>query len=394
MLLVENLSPFLRERALRTWASLNLFFQREQTDFLPADRLRFSPTEISIFPQTKPTNIGLGLLSVLGAEKLQTLDSNEANRRLKLMLESLKNIERFNGFFYDWYDSKSKKKLDKWPEDGHALDLLLSSVDNAWLALSLLIVAQAKPDLTELIQEEFLSKMNFDFFFDEKTEETFGGYSVSQSRHTENHYVRDLLSETRIVHWVHAALTTNKKQRVEILKRLLSKQGTIPNKLAGGALFELLMPRLFIREKYLDVALHQIFDEHLGYGNSSLDGMVGISVADNPNAADRYTEMGVGGMYPSSSIISAHGVVLAFLARPEIALKTISTLELIPGFYNEHGYKDAVDIRSGKTTQTQVFINQAMVFLCLISLEDSYFTKLFSKYFTDEEELAFSSPKI
>jgi len=102
MLLVENLSPFLRERALRTWASLNLFFQREQTDFLPADRLRFSPTEISIFPQTKPTNIGLGLLSVLGAEKLQTLDSNEANRRLKLMLESLKNIERFNGFFYDW----------------------------------------------------------------------------------------------------------------------------------------------------------------------------------------------------------------------------------------------------------------------------------------------------
>jgi len=391
--LAENLTPFLRQRALRTWASLDLFFQREESNFFPVDRLRFSLTETNIFPQTKPTNIGLGILSILGAEKLQTLDSNEANRRLGLMLESLQKIETFNGFFYDWYDSKSKKKLNQWPEDGHELDLFLSSVDNAWLALALLIVAQAKPDLAELIQEEFLSKMNFDFFFDEESNENFGGYSVSQSEYTKHHYSRDLLSETRIVHWVNAALTEDKEQRVKILQRLLNKQGAIPDKLAGGALFELLMPRLFIREKYLDVVLQQIFDGHLEYGNQNLGGMVGISVADNPNDDDRYTEMGVGGIYSSGSVISAHGVVLAFLARPEIALKAISTLELIPGFYDEHGYKDAVDVKTGKTTLTQVFIDQAMVFLCLITLVDDYFAQLFSKYFTDEEDLAFSLPK-
>jgi hypothetical protein len=381
----ENLLTFLRERALATWNSLDLFFQYSENDLLPADRLRFSQSEIIISPQTKPTNIGLGMLTILGAEKIGVLAKDEFNHRLQLMIKSLAGLERSNGFFYDWYDSGTKKKLTHWLDGGSELDLFLSSVDNAWLALALLITAQAKPALAEQIHEEFLSKMDFDFFFDQDSQELLGGYSVSRGDYIENHYPRHLLSETRIIHWANAALVKDEDQKMEILSRLFDKQGEIPNKLSGGALFELLMPRLLVREKYLDEVLGQIFDEHCKYGDDNLGGIVGLSVVDDPNNKDHYTEMGVGGRYPSGSVVSAHGAVLALLVDPVIALNSLSAMEEIPGFYDEYGYKDAVDVKSGKTTQTQIFIDQAMIFLCLVSYEDDHFAKLFSNYFSDIE---------
>lgn len=384
----ENLAAFLRERALYTWASINQLFLKEKNNFFPLDRISFSSAEINAHHQTKPTNIGLGMLSILAAEKIGQLESTEAERRIELMLESLKGLERFNGFFYDWYDAQSKKMLTHWPADNHQLDLFLSSVDNAWLALALLVVAQAKPALAELIYNEFLDHMDFDFFFDEAEQELFGGFSVSKDQYTEHHYPRHLLSEPRIIHWVKAALTKDKTERIKILKRLLNKEGMIPTKAAGGALFELLMPRLLIREEYLDHVLAEIFALHHQYGISNLDGLVGLSVADDPNNDDCYSEKGVGGTYPSDTVISSHGAVLALYINPNVAIRSLTNLETIPGFYDKFGYRDAVDVERKIPTQTQVFIDQVMVLLGLVNYQDDSFAQLFAKYFTDEEELA------
>lgn len=401
----EALQLFLRERALRTWNSINRLFQSEENNFFPADRVRFtetknrasfptadtsSPIEISSFYQTKPTNIGLGLLSFLAAKEIGQLETSEAERRIKIMLDSLKNLDRFEGFFFDWYDARSKKLLTHWPDDGHELDLFLSSVDNAWLALALLIVAQAIPTLANYIQAEFLDQMDFDFFFDKERGELLGGYSVSRNEYTHHHYPRSLVSEPRIVHWAHAALCNEKLEKIEILKRLLNEQGEIPSTLAGGALFELLMPRLLIREKHMDSVLQKLFDTHYQYGLSYLNGLVGLSVADNPNDNDRYTERGVGGTYRSDTVISSHGAVLALLVNPKVAIQSLTTLEEIPEFFNEFGYKDAADIVNKIPTHTQVFIDQAMVLLGLVGCENESLTQLFSRYFTDEEELVFA----
>ncbi len=378
----------MRQRALRTWYSLRNFFENEAGTTLPADRISYSEEQITIFPRTKPTNIGLGMLALLGAERLGTLNEVETDAKLAHMLESLRKADRYEGFFYDWYDSLSVQKLSQWPTDGHDLDQFLSSVDNAWLALALLIVSKAKPLLAESIRENFLDAMDFEFFFDKELEEVWGGYSVSKKEYVNYHYPRNLVSEPRIVHWVNAALCFDKDRKIEILRRLLDKEGQVPSQPAGGSLFELYMPRLFVKEKHLSRVFDQIFAQHQSYGEANLGGLVGLSVVDDPNNENRYTEMGCGGAYPSTSVLSAHGAALAFMANPEIAYRSLTEMEKISGFFDEHGYAEAVDVKTGKVAkETQVFINQVMTMLSLMC-DDEYFPELFAKFFDGEDEAA------
>jgi hypothetical protein len=374
---------------LCTWNSLLLFFENEAGTALPVDRLSISKESVGTHYQTKPTNIGLGMLSVLGAEKLGALSSGEADTKIALMLQSLDRAERHEGFFYDWYDARSVQKLSKWPQDNHDLDLFLSSVDNAWLAVALLIISQAKPDFAKTINDKFLSTMNFEFFYDQDTEEVRGGYSVSSGKHVDYHYPRDLISEPRIVHWVNAALNSEKAAKIKILKRLLDKNGKVPHKAAGGALFELFMPSLFVDEPYLESVLRELLAGHKKYGDENLGGLIGLSVVDNPNEHDKYQEKGFGGTYPSGSVLSSHGAALAFLFEPETAYASLLEMEKFPGFFSvEKGCAEAVDVANGKVTESRVFVNQAMLFLSLTSL-GRYFPHLFANYFSGEADEVF-----
>lgn len=373
-------AEFLAERIKRTWDSLQLFFQTETTG-LPADRLELNQDGVEVHPQTKPTNVGLGLMCLLAAEQMGLASESEVNRRLEQILDSLKQLERSQGFFYDWYDSKSGDRLTHWPDGDHQLNLFLSSVDNGWLAMSLLTLQKAKPELAAEIQSEFLNKMDFDFFFDRGEQELWGGYIVSKGKYSDYHYPRKFISEPRIIHWVKAALTSNKEERQAVFHRLLDKDGEIPYQVAGGAMFELLMLRLFLREKYLDLSLGQAFYNHKEYGKKYLGGAVGISVADDPTNNNRYLEMGVGGLYKCDSVISSHGMALSMLMDPKLAEQTMRQLEAIPGFYGKYGYTDAVDVKTGAVTNTQVFIDQAMVFLSLFSRFDDYLRKMFLSHF-------------
>lgn len=373
-------AQFLAERIKRTWDSLQLFFQAETSGF-PADRLELNHDEVEVHPQTKPTNIGLGLVCLVAAERLGLVSESEAKRRLEQILGSLRALEQAQGFFYDWYDSRSGEKLTQWPDGGHELNLFLSSVDNAWLAMSLLTVQKAKPELANTIQNDILEKMDFDFFFDCQEQELWGGFSVSQGKPSNFHYPRQFISEPRIIHWVKAALTVDQEARLTVLRRLFDQDGEIPDQVAGGAMFELLMPRLFLREKYLDASLDHAFDHHKEYGRTHLNGSVGISVADDPINNNRYCEMGVGGLYKSCSVISSHGMALSILMDPELAEQTMRQAEQFPGFYGKYGYNDAVDLKTGAVTNTQIFIDQAMVFLSLFSRFDDYLRKMFLSYF-------------
>ena len=52
-----------------------------------------------------------------------------------------------DGQFYNWYDHRTGEKLTVWPPSGEPLTPILSSVDNAWLAVGLRIVRNAVPKL-------------------------------------------------------------------------------------------------------------------------------------------------------------------------------------------------------------------------------------------------------
>lgn len=382
------------ERRLRTiteetWVPLTSFFQRDSTYF-PADRAKITEHEIEHRYQTKPTNIGMAIVSLLGAERIGHLSDRQVDYVIETIIDNLKNLKRHEGFFLDWYDSRTGEVLTHWPGADETIDKskpsrlkqFVSSVDNAWLAAALLTAQKAKPHLAEKIQE-ILDQMDFEFFFDEEAQEVRGGYDVGAKKFDRFHYPRHKISEPRIITWVNAALKKNPEERKEILSRLLDREGRIPNELAGGAMFELLMPRLFVRERYLDERIETFVKKHLESGR------VGRSVGDDPNLPGfPYIENGFAGDYPPREFITSHGIALLLSVFPEEAIRELMRAKTAyNGFYREgFGFMDSYSPETDRSTTTKVFVNEAMVFLSLLNyLEDNYFVNAFEQHFTEEE---------
>jgi cyclic beta-1,2-glucan synthetase len=121
----------LRRLARRTWLFFEQFISPED-QWLPPDHFQEAPLGI-VAHRTSPTNIGLALLSALGAYDLGYLEALTLSTRLTSSLDTLEKLERYQGHFLNWYDT-------------HSLDPLqpryVSTVDSGNLAACLLALRQ------------------------------------------------------------------------------------------------------------------------------------------------------------------------------------------------------------------------------------------------------------
>lgn len=105
----EDQLVFLRKSARKTWS----FFQdfvNENDNWLPPDNFQEQP-EKTIAHRTSPTNIGLALLANLTAYDFGYIATGELINRCKRTLHTLGNLERYQGHFYNWYDTLSISTL-------------------------------------------------------------------------------------------------------------------------------------------------------------------------------------------------------------------------------------------------------------------------------------------
>jgi hypothetical protein len=109
----RRLAPRLRAAALR-YALLHWsFFERfvtVETHWLAPDNFQESPTPV-VAMRTSPTNIGLQLLSTVSAYDLGFLDLEEMASRVEGVLDTLGQLRRFRGHFYNWYDLNTLEDL-------------------------------------------------------------------------------------------------------------------------------------------------------------------------------------------------------------------------------------------------------------------------------------------
>lgn len=373
---VEALSDEeLRERAQRTWEGLQSLYL---PNGLAADRIEFLPDGEKVSWQTKPTNIGLGLLAVLGAEQLGLVDQAEADARLATALKTVASLERHRGFFLDWYDARSAQRLAAWPANDKPLPRFLSAVDNAWLAASLLLAAEAKPSLKPAI-EPLIREMDWSLFFDQEAQELWGGYNLDADKPTHWHYGRQFMSEARLVHYVAAALADPQLKKA-ILERLFNPEGQVPSATFGGSLFEQLAPTLLVDEPHFRSSHEAEIDRHRQ--QSHPDGWWGLSPCDDPNTG-KYVEVGVGGYYQKSPIIAPYALFLSLKFAPQAASETLARLEENFPVYTAEGYRDSVDVDSGKVAPAQLFLDQSFILLALTNhLRANYFPKLMAKKLT------------
>ncbi len=100
---------------------------------LPPDNVQLTP-HLLVAHRTSPTNIGLYLLAVACARELGFIGLVTMTRRLSATLDTLERLPRWQGHFYNWYDTQSLVVL----APGY-----VSAVDSGNCSAHLLTVARA-----------------------------------------------------------------------------------------------------------------------------------------------------------------------------------------------------------------------------------------------------------
>ena len=131
----QRVTGYMREVLGRLAANTNLFFETsitEDDNALPPDNVQIEPNK-GISHRTSPTNIGLYLMSLLSAERLRILSTDDAVERIHAAVSSLEVMPKWEGHLYNWYDTRTLAPMRP---------LFVSSVDSGNLAVCLLACAQ------------------------------------------------------------------------------------------------------------------------------------------------------------------------------------------------------------------------------------------------------------
>ena len=126
----------LRRVARRTWCYFEEFVTAAD-NMLPPDNFQEDPNPV-IAHRTSPTNVGLYLLSTVAARDFGWIGTIDMLGRLESTLFALRQLERYKGHFYNWYDTQDLRPL---------LPKYVSTVDSGNLAAHLLTAANACTEL-------------------------------------------------------------------------------------------------------------------------------------------------------------------------------------------------------------------------------------------------------
>src|SRR5450759_2668567 len=143
---------FLQKISRKTWAFFETFVGPED-HWLPPDNYQEHPLAVVVH-RTSPTNMGLSLLANLSAYDFGYIPAGQLIERTANALATMAVLERHQGHFYNWYDTRSLQPL---------APLYISSVDSGNLAGHLLTL---RPGLLALPDHKILGTRLFGGAFD------------------------------------------------------------------------------------------------------------------------------------------------------------------------------------------------------------------------------------
>lgn len=92
-----------------TWKYFEEYMNKEN-NFLPPDNFQESRKQ-RVVQRTSATNIGLGLLTVISAYDLKFINLEKAIAKLENILDTIQNLDKWNGHLYNWYSLTDLKPL-------------------------------------------------------------------------------------------------------------------------------------------------------------------------------------------------------------------------------------------------------------------------------------------
>jgi cyclic beta-1,2-glucan synthetase len=130
-ILTSDQHIFLQKLARKTWNFFETFVVVGD-NWLPPDNYQEQPVE-QIAHRTSPTNIGLSLLANVSALDFGYITMSQFVERTTDTIHTMKKMERYNGHFYNWYDTETLTPL--YPK-------YISTVDSGNFAGHLLVLRQ------------------------------------------------------------------------------------------------------------------------------------------------------------------------------------------------------------------------------------------------------------
>lgn len=366
----------------------------EKSHWLPPDNYQQEPLNI-VAPRTSPTNIGLAMISVLGAYDLDFISEDELYFRLENTLDTLESLPKWKGHLYNWYDTQTLKVLP--PK-------FISTVDCGNYATCLYTLAKGmeslKTDRSNTIIKRIsvlLDETDFSVLYDEKKKLFPIGYNVEEDRMSSSYY--DLYaSEARLTsyyaimkhqispeHWVRLARPTGNSQGSLILSSW------------SGTMFEYFMPHLFLpayRRTLSGEALRGIVTAQMKYADKRIPWGISESCYYNFDSLLNYQYRAFG--IPAAAlrrdlsfpfVISPYSTFLAYPWFPSFAEKN---KKLLPK--GKYGYYEAIDYRSGidnpRVVQSYMAHHVGMSFLSGVNILKNH---VMQKRFMRGEGEAYSS---
>ena len=245
--LTEEERSHLIEIAKRTWEYFACFMN-SQNHFLPPDNFEEARSK-QIAPRTSPTNIGLGLLSIISAVDFKFISEKDGIDMLSKSMNTIEELPKWNGHLYNWYDTESLEPLN--PK-------YISSVDSGNFVGYLYVVKQfllnqkievENEKIKILLQtiDRWIKNADFSKLYDSKKKLFSIGFHLEENKLTDSYY--DLLaSEAR-----QTSLIAIAKKDVPVKHwSALSRTLTVFAKYKGlvswsGTAFEYLMSNMIIR---------------------------------------------------------------------------------------------------------------------------------------------------
>lgn len=429
----------LRRYAADTWKAMA---RLTYPSGLPSDRIhRDGDGWRDPVAETTPTNIAAYIWSVMAAERLEIISRDEARGRLTRTIQTLEAMNRPHGFFVNDIDPRDGKRLASSPVDSAPRRPLISTVDNAWIALALMMVVNTQAELAPNA-ERLLEAMDFGFLFDFYDQQNpvhqpgllRVGFWVDENSFY-GHYGM-LNTEARIASYIAIARGQLPPEHYYRMYRTLptevAPQTQTPTGLArdyhgirvfegaynylnmrvvpswGGSMFEALMVTLFIPEA--EWAPQSWGVNHPLYVRGQIDhglremkyGYWGFSPAFRPTGGyEVYGVKGLGtspdgylsfdvawGLPPHMATLTTstiHGVVTphaSFLALPFAPREAMDNLKAMKDrfpVYGELGFQDSVDVSTGMVSGYVIALDQGMIMAAIANeLADGYMRKAFT----------------
>ncbi|WP_244199452.1 glucoamylase family protein [Halobacillus trueperi] len=366
-------------------------FTVEETG-LTYDAVRYDENgEMTAQKHTSPTNIGIYMMSTIAAEEAGHISRDAAVDKIQTTLTTLEDMEKWNGLFYNWYNTSDGSLYTDWGE-------FISTVDNGWLSAGLIVVGQAYPELYDQ-SNEIVQDMDYSTLYTPEVGQMRGGYDVAAESYTSHHYGA-FYTEPRVAsyiaigkgdvpkeHWWKMYRTmpdswdwqaqkpegyTTTYDGVEVFEGHYSYNDKKYVPSWGGSMFEALMPPLVLKEKELGkdalgLNNQRHADIQIEYAKEEGYEAWGMSPAATPEDYSEFaaTPLGMDG-YKSDGTVTPHATFLALEYAPMEAFKNIQQLKRFDT-YSKYGFLDSVNVETGEVTNAYLALDQGMTMVSIIN---------------------------